>query len=84
MSGWLDTYVSGDQFGSDYQFVHVATLRISEMGKCGSYGNVMGVCNRREKGLMSGEQPLQSMGQVLSVGSVSVVVAEWSHVYGVL
>ena len=55
MSGWLDTYVSGDQFGSDQLFVHVATLRISEVTRSGSYRNEMEVCNRRGKGLMSGD-----------------------------
>ena len=84
MSGWLDTYVSGDQFGSDYQFVHVATLRISEMGICSNYVNEMGVCNRREKGLMSGGWLSQIMGQFSTVGSVSVATAEWSYVDGVL
>ena len=76
MSGWLDTYVSGNQFGSEYQFVHVATLRVSEVRRSSSYGNEMGVCNRRGKGLMSRGQPLQFMGQFLTVGSVLVAMAE--------
>ena len=76
MSGWLDTYMSSDQFVSDYQFVHVATSRTSEMVRCSSYRNEMEVCNRREKGLMSRGGPLWSMGWFSTVGSVLVVVAE--------
>ena len=75
MSGQLGTYVSSDWFGSDYLFVHVATSRISKQRSSSSYGNEMGMCNRGEKGLTSGGQPLRSMRQFLTVGSVSVVVA---------
>ena len=69
-------YMSSAQFGSDYLFIHVVTSRISEQRRCSSYGNEMGECNRREKGLMSGRWPLRFIRQFSSVGSVSVVVAE--------
>ena len=62
---------------SDQLFVHVATLRISEQRSSSSYGNEMGVCNRRGKDLMSGGWPSWSMGQFLTVGSVSVVVVDY-------
>ena len=76
MGGQLDTYVSGDRFGFDYLFVHVATLRMSEQRRCSSYRNEIGVCDKREKRLMSRGWPLQSIGMFLTVGSVSVAVAE--------
>ena len=76
--------MSSDQVRSDYLFLHVATSRISEM-ECyvvatgGKWECVIG-----RKSLMSRGQPLWSMGQFSTVGSVLVAVAEWSCMDGVL
>ena len=65
-------------------FVHVATSRISDLKRRCSYGNEMGVCNRRGKGLMSGGRPSRSMRRFSTVGSVSIAVAKYDGVYDVL
>ena len=44
----------------------------------------MGVSNGEKRCLMSGGWPLWSMGWLSTVGSISVTVAGWSHVDGVL